>query len=347
MSDLSGTRPKLIQPDKMHDAESHEEFERAAESYRRELRVHCYRILGSVHESEDAVQETMLRAWRSIGSFEGRSTLRSWLYRIATNVCLNMIAKRSNSRRTLPELHGTPAVALPEGPRTDIPWLEPYPDAELEGIVDTEPGPHARYEQREAMHLAFVAAMQYLPGRQRAALLLHDVMGWSAAETAAMLDMSPAAVNSALQRARATLKKHPSLEGSSERESGIVRQRALLDRYVRAWEKKDLYGLVALLKKDAVMSMPPASEWYRGRDPIRAIFAWAWLELGYVSYRLFETAANQQPAYALYARRKTESEWHAHAIQVLTVEDVSISNLTYFVNPELFGAFGLPATLQS
>ena len=322
------------------------EFQLAAESYRRELKVHCYRILGSLYEAEDAVQDTMLRAWRSIDSFEGRSSIRSWLYRIATNVCLNMLAKRSRARRTLPELNGSPAVNLPTDPTTDIAWLEPYPDAELEGVVDTAPGPHTRYEQRESMRLAFIAAIQYLPGRQRAALLLHDVVGWSAAETAEILGMSAAAVNSALQRARATLKKHAGSADRGECEAATASQRSLLERYVRAWETKDLDGLVALLKEDAVLSMPPLSEWYQGRDAIRAVCAFYWspATLPYSGWRLIETKANGQPAFALYALSTTDSKWHAHVMQVLTLDGDMICTLTYFANPKLFDAFGLAAT---
>jgi RNA polymerase sigma-70 factor (ECF subfamily) len=331
------------------DAESREEFQSAAESYRRELKVHCYRILGSIHEAEDAVQDTMLRAWRGIASFEGRSWIRSWLYRIATNVCLNMLAKRSHARRTLPELNGSPAVHLPTEPATEIAWLEPYPDAELEGVVDPGLGPHARYEQRESMRLAFIAAIQYLPGRQRAALLLHDVVGWSAAETADILGMSAAAVNSALQRARATLKKHTDSADRGERDMATAGQRSLLDRYVRAWEAKDLDGLVALLKEDAVLSMPPLSEWYQGHDAIRAVCAFYWSpgSLPFSAWRLIETQANGQPAFALYARSTSDSTWHAHVIQVLTLDGDAISALTYFVNPNLFGAFGFAATTPS
>jgi len=339
----------MSDPVRSLDADSGVEFQNAAESYRRELKAHCYRILGSIHEAEDAVQDTMLRAWRNIGSFEGRSSLRSWLYRIATNVCLNALEKRSNACRTLPELHGSPATQLPGEPATEIAWLEPYPDAELAGIVDTDPGPHARYEQREAMRLAFIAAIQYLPGRQRAALLLHDVVGWSAGETAEILDMSAVAVNSALQRARVTLKKHTASVDRGEREMATVRQRALLDRYVRAWEAKDLDGLLALLKEDAVLSMPPLSEWYQGHDAIRAVCAFYWSAgtLPYSAWRLIETAANGQPAFALYARSTSDSKCHAHVIQVLTLEGDAISALTYFVNPNLFGAFGFAATTPS
>jgi RNA polymerase sigma-70 factor (ECF subfamily) len=331
------------------DAENRQEFQLAAESYRRELKVHCYRILGSIHEAEDAVQDAMLRAWRGIESFEGRSSIRSWLYRIATNACLNMLAKRSHARRTLPELTGSPAVHVPTEPATEIAWLEPYPDAELEGLVDTAPGPHSRYEQGESMRLAFIAAIQYLPGRQRAALMLHDVVGWSAAETAEILETSAAAVNSALQRARATLKKHTDSADRGERDMATEGQRSLLDRYVRAWESKDLDGLVALLKEDAVLSMPPLSEWYQGHDAIRAVCAFYWSPdtLPFSAWRLIETKANGQPAFALYARSTSDSKWHAHVIQVLTLEGDAISALTYFVNPNLFGAFGFADTTPS
>jgi RNA polymerase sigma-70 factor, ECF subfamily len=325
-------------------AETRDAFQRACESYRRELQVHCYRILGSLHEAEDAVQETMLRAWRGSDGFEGRASLRSWLYRIATNVCLNLVAKRTSSR-TLPELYGPPALAVPESPRTDIPWLEPYPDSELDGIVDADPGPAAQYEEREAMQLAFVAAIQFLPGRQRAALLLHDVVGWSGAETAEMLEMSVPAVNSALQRARETLKKLPRSEDRSKLDIATAKQRVLLDRYVAAWEAQNLDALVALLKEDAILSMPPLSEWYRGRDAIRALYAWAWKEFDYRGFRLIETAANRQPAFGLYVQKEGDPAWHARAFHVLTFDGDSISVLTNFLNAELFRSFGLSATL--
>lgn len=204
------------------------------------------------------MQETFLRAWRSLDSFEGRTSWRSWLYRIATNACLNFLATRARAWRVLPESQGLPSERPPEGgPASEVAWLQPYPDALLEGIADTEPGPDVRYEMHETVQLAFVAAIQYLPPRQRAALLLRDVLGWSAAETAGLLDTSVASTNSALQRARATLEKRfPSgqpmaLPGPDDRD------RSLLQRYVQAWEDADLDGFAALLRDDAVYSMPP------------------------------------------------------------------------------------------
>ena len=183
-------------------------FEQLTEPYRRELQLHCYRMLGSLQDAEDLVQETLLRAWRGIDRFEGRASVRGWLYRIATNACLSALASRRSARRVLPEALGPPAEGLPTGkPATEIAWLEPYPDALLESIADAAPGPDARYEQHEAVQLAFVAAIQHLPARQRAVLLLRDVLGWSAADAAALLEASVASVNSGLQRARATLER--------------------------------------------------------------------------------------------------------------------------------------------
>ena len=181
-------------------------FQHLAEPYRQELQLHCYRMLGSLHDAEDLVQETLLRAWRGLDRFEGRTALRGWLYRIATNTCLDALADRARARRVLPEAHGSPSQRRPlGGPATEIAWLEPYPDTAHDGLADTAPGPEARFEMSEAVQLAFVAAIQHLPPRQRAVLLLCDVLGWSATETARLLDASVASVNSALQRARATL----------------------------------------------------------------------------------------------------------------------------------------------
>ncbi len=289
----------------------------------------------------------MLRAWCSVGSFEGHASLRSWLYRIATNVCLNLLEKRRRSKRTMPELLGPPTVDYPDVPATEIAWLEPYPDAQLEAIADSSLGPHARYEQHEAIKMAFIAAIQYLPGRQRAALLLHDVVGWSAAETAAILGMSAVAVNSALQRARAMLQKHRPMESSCEREIGNLQKRALLDRYVRSWEEHDFDGFVALLKEDAILSMPPWIEWYLGREAIRAHLARAWEErFAHTEFRLIKTAANGEPAAAFYTRERGQSQWHAYSIFIVTAEGDSIAALTSFVDPTLFRFFGLPKTLD-
>jgi RNA polymerase sigma-70 factor (ECF subfamily) len=325
-----------------------EAFQQLVEPYRRELQLHCYRMLGSFDDAEDLVQETLLRAWRGFDRFEGRASLRTWLYRIATNTCLNALASRTSVRRVLPDSQGPPAEQMPNGePATEIAWLEPYPDSALEGIVDAAPGPDARYEMREAVQLAFVAAIQHLPPRQRAVLLLHDVLRWSAAETAGLLDASVASVNSALQRARATLEKRFPSGRPSAQPAPDDRQRALLDRYVRAWEGGDLDGFVSLLKEDAVLSMPPWPQWYMGREAIGAFFAWAWERHGPgpAPFSLVPTAANGQPAFAVYVRGQDELERRAHTIHVLTLQAGGISALVYFRDARLFGAFGLPAVL--
>ncbi len=325
-----------------------EAFQRLAEPYRRELHLHCYRMLGSLDDAEDLVQETFLRAWRGFDRFEGRASLRSWLYRIATNACLNALAGRRSAGRVLPDSQGPPADRMPEGePATEIAWLEPYPDSALEGIADTAPGPDARYEMQEAVQLAFVAAIQHLPPRQRAVLLLHDVLRWSAAETAGLLDASVASVNSALQRARATLEKRFPTGRPSAQPAPDDRQRALLDRYVRAWEDADLDGFVALLREDVVLSMPPWCQWYVGREAVGAFFAWAWRQHGSVlaPFSLVPTAANRQPAFALYVRGPEAPERRAHTIQVLTLQDDAIGALVYFRDVRLFDAFGLAAVL--
>jgi RNA polymerase sigma-70 factor (ECF subfamily) len=319
-------------------------FHHLAEPYRRELQLHCYRMMGSLHEAEDLVQETFLRAWRGRADFEGRGSLRGWLYRIATNACLNALAGRARMRRLLPEERGPPSNQRPEPePAGEIAWLEPYPDLGLDGLVDNAPGPEARYEMREAVQLAFVAAIQHLPPRQRAVLLLCDVMGWSADETARLLDASQASVNSALQRSRATLARvYPN--GRPERASAPdAGQRALLDRYVKAWEGRDLDGFVALLREDAVYSMPPWRDWYLGRAAVRAFFDWAWQFYG--GFRLVPTAANRQPAFAAYSREKTDPQWRAHSIQLVSLSGGAIAALTLFKDPRHFAAFGLPPVL--
>ena len=320
-------------------------FQRLAEPYRRELQLHSYRMLGSLQDAEDLVQETFLRAWRGLAGFEERSSFRAWLYRIATNACLNALANRA--RRVLPQAHGAPSDQpfdrmLERGPATEIPWLQPYPDAVLEGIADPAPGPEARYEMHEAVQLAFVAAIQYLPPRQRAVLLLHDVLGWSSAESARLLDASVAAVNSALQRARATLGKHLPEDQPNPQPVPDDRQRTLLDRYLRVWESADVDGFVAMLKEDAAVSMPPWREWYRGRESLRRFFDWAWRPGGHGPFRLIPTGANRQPAFAFYCRSDIGTELRAHSIHVLSVLDDSIATLTFFLNPGLFVPFGLP-----
>lgn len=323
----------------------HAAFRQLAERHRRELQLHCYRMLGSIHDGEDAVQETLLRAWRGLGEFEGRSSLRNWLYKIATNICLNGLAARQRTARLLPQNTGPPAQSLPQEPATEIAWLDPYPDESLDDVDAVAPGPEARYEMHEAVQLAFVAAVQQLPPLQRTVLLLRDVLGWSAAEAAQLLDTSVASITSAVQRARTTMEMHyGSMERPTQRPD--VQEQALLDRYVEAWENADLEGFVALLREDAVLSMPPYREWFSGREAIRDFFAWSWKRYGgRDAFRLIRTTANRQPAFALYSRNRSTGDYLAHSIQVLTLRQGGIAVLTNFKNARLFDSFGLPPRL--
>lgn len=335
--------PHQAQPSNRSDRK----FERLAEPFRRELKLHCYRMLGSLHEAEDLVQETYLRAWSSFETFEGRGSFRAWLYQIATNACLNALASRKSAQRWLPDQRAPATAEMPNGtPASDVAWLEPYPSSNLEGAVDDAPNPEARFALREAVQLAFVAAIQQLPPRQRAVLLLCDVLGWAAAEAATLLGGSIPSVNSALQRARETLaKRYPNGRPVVASQPNRA-QKELLGRYLRAWEELDLDSFVALLKEDAMYTMPPLPQWYAGRRAIRTFFEWAWKN--YDGYRLVPTAANGQPAFAAYSRLHASAAWGAHSIQVLSIEHDVIAALTLFVKPEsprLFHAFGLPLIL--
>jgi RNA polymerase sigma-70 factor (ECF subfamily) len=293
------------------------------------------------------VQETFLRAWRSFDTFDGRGSFRGWLYRIATNACLDALAKRKRERRVLPDQRGPSTTEMPNGaPATDVAWLDPYPDAEMANIADEAPDPEARLSSRQSVQLAFVAAIQQLPPRQRAVLMLCDVLGWSAAETAGLLDTSTASVNSALQRSRDTLaRRYP--QGTPEAvPAPTTTQQALLGRYMRAWEGLDVSEFVALLKEDATYTMPPLPQWYAGRDAIGAFFDWAWTL--YDGFRMVTTAANGQPAFAAYSRTRPDEPWSAHSLHVLTLDGDAISGITLFAKPSgplLFPAFGLPLTL--
>ena len=332
-------------------ARSSQSFERLAGPYRRELKLHCYRMLGSLHEAEDAVQDAYLRAWRGFAGFEEYGSFRAWLYRIATNVCLNAIASRKAARRVLPdqEAPATSPVQVPDGPPpTDVAWLEPYPDSNLEGIADDAPNPEVRYAAREAVQLAFVAAIQVLPPRQRVAILLCDVLGWAASETATLLGGSTASVNSALQRGRETLaKRYPDGRPQAAIAWPSATERKLLDGYLRAWEGHDLDGFVALLKEDATYTMPPWRQWFVGRAAIGSFFSMAWQTCG--GLRLRPTAANGQPAFAVYEQSNADGQWYAHSIHVLELEGDRIARLTAFVppvGPRLFEAFGLRLILD-
>jgi RNA polymerase sigma-70 factor (ECF subfamily) len=321
-------------------------FERLAEPLRREIRLHSYRMLGSVHEAEDLVQESYLRAWRSFDSFEGGS-FRAWLYRIATNACLDVLARRKDAQRWLPDQRAPAAVQMPDGtPATDVAWLEPFPDSSLDEIADETPSPEARYSSLEAVQLAFVTAIQHLPPRQRAVLLLRDVLGWAAAEVTTLLGGSTASINSALQRARETLaKRYPDGRQPAAAPPDAAQQK-LLGRYLRAWEGLNVADFVALLKEDATYTMPPLAQWYAGREAIRAFFDWAWKD--YDGYRLVPVGANRQPAFAAYSRKQTDAPWAAHSIHVLALEHDRISTVTLFLEfrgARLFERFGLPLVL--
>ena len=319
-------------------------FERLAEPLRRELKVHCYRMLGSVHEAEDLVQETYLRAWRSFDSFEAGTSIRAWLYRIATNACLNALASRKSAQRLLPDqLRGATKQIPPGAPATDVAWLEPLPDSNLTGLADEAPNPEARYTSRESVQLAFVATIQQLPPRQRAALLLCDVLGWAVAEAATLLGGSTASINSALQRARETLdKRYPHGRPAAPPQPDRA-QRELVNRYLKAWEGHDLDTFVSLLKEDAAVVMPPWLEWYAGREVIRSFFEAAWKTCN--GLRLVPTAANGQPALAVYEFNDSAGAWVAHSIHVLTLEEGAIATVTLFLEPQLFEEFGLPLQL--
>lgn len=343
-----------LQPAALSSARAGDEdaFQRLVEPYRREIQLHCYRMLGSFQDAEDLVQVAFLRAWRGLDGFEGRTSFRNWLYRIATNACLNVLARRANTLRLLPEMQGAPATEMPGGGRpTEIPWLDPYPDSALEGVADDTPGPEARYEMREAVQLAFVAAIQLLPARQRAVLLLRDVLGWSAAETAGLLDTTLASANSALQRARATLTQQFPAGQPAVLPSPDDDQRALLDRYVQAWEQADAHAFAALLRDDAILSMPPWPHWYRGREAIERFFVWAWRHRQFNAresdrlYRFIPTSANRQPAFAVYLRMPGEEDWHAHGVQVLALQDGAVASIVTFIGSRYFAPFGLPSML--
>ena len=323
-------------------------FAQLAEPFRRELKVHCYRMLGSFHEAEDAVQDTYLRAWRSFGALDDRGSIKAWLYRIATNVCLDALDGRKHTRRVLPDRRAPATSEFPNGvPATDVAWLEPYPDAELNDVADDAPDPEARYSTHEAIRLAFVAAIQQLPPRQRAVLILCDVLGWSAAEAAALLAASTAAVNSALQRARATLAERYPAGRASRLSTPTAADEALLGRYMQAWERLDVDALVVLLTEEATYTMPPLPQWYLGREPIAAFFRWAFRR--YDSFRMTPIGANGQPSFAAYARATADEPWSAHSIQVLEFEQGVVSGLTLFAKPDglrLFPAFGLPLVVS-
>jgi RNA polymerase sigma-70 factor, ECF subfamily len=312
-------------------------YRRLVEPHRRELHAHCYRMLGSVHDADDAVQDAMLRAWRGLHGFEGRSTTRSWLYKVTTNACLTAIERRP--KRVLP-LDAAPSGDPDGAPLSETVWLEPYPDE----AVDDVAAPHARYDQREGIELAFVAALQHLPATQRAALILREVLGFSAREAADLLDTTVAAVNSALQRARKAVDERLPERTQQEtlRALGDEHLRELVARYVDAWERADVGAVVDMLAEDATFSMPPNLEWYRGREAIREFLPKGPLS---IRRRFVPVAANGQPAFATY--REEDGRFVANAIHLLTLRGGKIAEMTAFLDPGLFAAFGAPLVLES
>jgi RNA polymerase sigma-70 factor (ECF subfamily) len=321
------------------------EFSRVVEPYRRELQVHCYRLLGSLQDAEDMVQETLLRAWRRRETYEGRAPLRAWLYRIATNACLDAIDRRP--RRAIPFASTLPAdPSRPPAPHMDESiWIEPYPD---ELLPFSDAGPEGAVVSREGVALAFVTALQALPPRQRAVLILRDVLAFRAREVATLLDLTVSAVNSALHRARETLgrsqggRQDDATAGTAMTEA----QRRLLDQYVRAWESEDVEALIALLKEGAAFAMPPSPSWYTGREAIHTFVATQVFEgTGRRRWRLLSTRANGGPAFGVY-RLEPSGAFGPFGIQVVAIEGDRVGDVVTFIMPRLFARFGLPSALH-
>ena len=317
-------------------------FAELTDPYRRELQLHCYRILGQVQDAEDAMQETLLSAWNALESFEERSTLRSWLYRIATNRCLNML--RDSDRR--PTKANPRATYPPEPTRYgEALWLEPYPDALLEGIADAAPGPETRYETREAVTLAFLTALHRLPPRQRAVLVLRDVLGFSAGDVAAMLETSATSVNSALVRARATIDERGPRAHDRAPLPRSAQERALVAQFADAFERGDVEPIVALLAEDAWLTMPPEPHEYQGHEAIRQLYAQTFARRD-DPHRLISTRANSQPAFGQYVKDPHAEVGRALGLLVLTLDGDRISHITRFPATNALAYFGLPRTIQ-
>ena len=340
-------------------AGDHNAFRDLVQGHSHELQVHCYRILGSLQDAEDALQETLVSAWRNLGEFGQRSSLRTWLYQIATNRCLSMLRAGSRRPRNAPPL---PEATLPEPTRAGDapPWLEPYPDVLLDHLADQRPGPEARYETTEAISLAFITALQLLPPRQRAALVLRDVLGYHAAEVAQMLGTTQEAVNSALKRARATVDNHLADSGSTDsgstgsgssgtgsrrpaRQPDTAAEHRLAARLTDAMERADLDALIELLVTDVRLSMPPAMLEYRGIESAQRIFAAVTFRPGR-TYRVVPTRANGQPAFGLYLADPHASVYRAYCLLVITTAGDHIAAITSF-STNVMTRFGLPRTL--
>jgi len=343
VSQMINQERSLVRPDfSMIDQN---EFGMMVEPHRRELHVHCYRMVGSVHDAEDLVQETFLRAWRRRETYEGRASLRAWLYKIATNLCLDSLEKRP--RRLLPitrQAVSTFDEPIPPAVTEPI-WLEPFPDDRL---PSSDGNPEISFSVRENITVAFIAALHLLPPRQRAVLIMRDVLEWQASEVSELLGLTVPAVKSALHRARSTLATHVHAVGAEGMTAPLLDEvsQTQLNRYVVAWETADVESLMALLKEEATFSMPPIPSWYRGRDNIgklvsRTVFS------GNASGRwhLLPTHANRQPAFGLYQRDDVKRLYSAYGIQVVAFDAGQISDITTFRNPALVAYFNLPSTL--
>ena len=317
-------------------------FRDLVEPHRSELHLHCYRILGSVQDAEDAMQETLLAAWRGLGGYEGRSSVRTWLYSVATNRALNML--RAAKRGPRAELSMPPNVSIPEPTRRIEPlWLEPYPDAMLDPDLESLPGPEARYEAKESISLAFVTALQLLPARQRAVLILRDVLGFRAAEVAEMLDSSVESVTSALKRARATLESRPHALEAVRPEPDSPVERELVGRLADAFEANDIDGIVALLADDVRLAMPPLPLEYVGREEARRFYTIVSARPG--RRRLVQTRANGQPALAFYSQDAEGGDFVATSLTVVTIAGDRFVALDRF-DASMLRPFGIPEILS-
>ncbi|MGH3076839.1 MAG: sigma-70 family RNA polymerase sigma factor [Gaiellaceae bacterium] len=339
----TATEPELLAAARDGDEDA---FARLVEPHRRELHAHCYRMLGSVHDAEDALQDALLRAWRGMSAFQGRSSFRTWLYRVATNACLDAIARRSN--RMLPIDYG-PAADPHDGagePLASSLWIEPYPDT-MVGLEDGYSGPEARYEQREAVELAFVAALQHLPARQRAVLVLREVLGFSAREVAETLETTVASVNSALQRARAAVEKRlpERSQQATMRSLGDDRVRELVERFADALGAGDVDAILRLLTEDVTFSMPPYAHWCRGREAIGDSWLMPGRPLAHLRY--LPTRASGQVAVAAYVLEKDEGSFVPLALDVLTLDGARVAGITAFRTPEVFVDLGLPLRIPA
>ena len=319
-------------------------FERAVAPLRRELQVHCYRMLGSIEDAEDAVQETLLRAWTKLDTYAGRASFRAWLYGIATHACLDALRRRK-ARAWPTDLAGPADPHRYELVAIDVPWLQPYPDRLLDAAADGREEPEEVVTARETIELAFLAAIQRLPARQRAVLILRDTLDWSVLDTATALGMTQAAVNSALQRAHASLATYLPAERAQWPASPTPAERRALQRLITAWEGADPAALVRLLREDAQLIMPPGATWFAGSADIGAFLAeHVFGEMG-TGWRLLPTAANRQPAFGLYWREPGRDTFRAFAIGVVRVDGDAIAEIALFTQPNLFDGFDLPPSL--